>query len=112
MTIEGGILHVYNKPGLQITEEIARKCFKDRVRFQQGKEYPAVIFVDGAISVDKPSRDFFVSAENMEGITRLALLYSTPVSRSIINFLKFKIERNVNIGIFDNYDKAIKWLIG
>lgn len=56
--IEDGILHFVYKPNMIIDLKAAEAIVKERLRFQNGVDYPVLCDLRHLKSVDKPARDF------------------------------------------------------
>jgi hypothetical protein len=89
--IQDGILCIFYKKGLTITQEIAKEIVETRLNFSNHEYYPLLIIDLGIIGMDKNARDHLSSKEGTSKVTASALVLNTVYSRVLGNFLKQKL---------------------
>ena len=108
-SISDGILIAVYKEKLVVTIEQAKEMVADRLAFQNGKEYPIVIHMNGIKASTKEAR-IFMGTDGIKGITIGAFVVRHVIEQVIFNFF-FKIEKpNVSTKAFTNEEDAIAWI--
>lgn len=89
---------------------IARKITEDRLKLQNGKEYPLLSNLKTVKNSTKSARDFMASEEGCEGVVAAAVVIDSPVGSIIINFF-IRVSKPLRLTkIFTNEFEAKKWL--
>lgn len=107
--VEDGILFFIYKAGLSLTLEDAKVIVADRLRFQEGVEYPVFCDFRGVLKGEKEARDYLAN-EGSALIKEVALLVSSPVMKVILNFYLNISKPKVPTLAFVNKEQAIKYL--
>lgn len=108
---EDGILVATYKSGISISLPIAREIVGRRIQFCNGKNYPGlVINNDKVVSIDREARNFFASEEGIKGLTAVAMVLNSVFANFLGNFLLKVSPTKIPVRIFNDKEKAIKWL--
>jgi len=106
---DGILIGTYEKD-LHIDLDIARQIVEYRLAFTEGKTVPAMIFVSGIKSIDKPARDYLASEKGTVGLSATAIIAKSPFSRIMGNFFLKVNETGIPVKIFSSRITAEKWL--
>lgn len=110
LKIDGGILIGTYKKGLKITLPIAREIIQTRKDFTEGRPYPALIYNQGVISMDKAAREFMSSEEGIKGLKAAAIILDSPFGSFLGNFFLMVNKTSLPVKIFTTVAPALKWL--
>jgi hypothetical protein len=108
--IKDGIIHAAYKRGVKLNLDIARNIVAYRLEFTKGLIYPAIIFNQGVISIDKPARDFLSSAEGVKNLAAAALILDSAFGSFLGNFILSVTRPPLIAKIFTKPELALKWL--
>jgi hypothetical protein len=75
-----------------------------------GKVYPLLVNLKQINSITKEARDHFSMQNRSPGVTAIAMLIKSPVSKIIGNFFLGLNKSTVPAKLFTNEEKAIAWL--
>ena len=112
LKLTNGIVHVIFKSNLNIKLDIAQKIVNSRLELIDGKSYPTLVDGRNVISMDKETRDCFVSEKGREGVKAAAVLTGSVFNRFLSNFfLKVSFVKSYfPTRLFTDEAKAIEWL--
>lgn len=110
--LRDGILYGIYKRGLKITLDKAKKIVADRIKFCNGRNYPAIAFDNGMVSLDRRARQFFASDEGNKCVSAVAFVSDSVFNMYLVRFyLKISLSKpKIPIKIFTDKKKALKWL--
>jgi len=110
MCIEDGYSRVEYLPGITIDLKAAKIIVRDRLAFQKGVSYPALIDARNLKTVTKPAREYFDRGDGIKNIRGAAFLVTNAFTCLIITiFLKIN-KPKVVTKIFTIEQYAIDWL--
>lgn len=92
-----------------ITIDVAKQIVAERLRIQNGKEYPAVLHIDGLRTADKASRAF-MATEGIKGFTHAAIIATQTDAKMIMSFLIGFEKPQLPIKICQTEEQAIAWI--
>ena len=107
---EGILIGIYKK-GLKINLPIAREIVRSRLAFTANRKFPALIFNQGVISMDKEARQFLSSEDGIKGLKAAAIVLDSPFGSFLGNFFLAVNKTSLPVKIFANQAKAKKWLL-
>ena len=110
LKMKKGILIGTYKKGLKITLPIAKEIIQIRKDFTCGHSYPALIYNQGVISMDKAARDFMSSQEGVSGLIAAAIILDSPFGSFLGNFFLKVTNPGIPARIFSSTTPALKWL--
>lgn len=94
----------------KITLEVAKNVVNKRLEFTNGKPYPMLVQGIKVAAMEKEARDFFSTPKGIEGV-KAGAIYVDSVFHSFLGNFFLKVSKpNIPAKIFNNKDKAIKWL--
>ncbi|MGK5090634.1 hypothetical protein WDW89_01310 [Deltaproteobacteria bacterium TL4] len=106
------ILYARVFPNSELTLKEMRLHIEAIGKLTQGKKYPMLVDLRGAVSFSKEARTFLRSEQGTRHSTAIALLVGNPITRIIDNFfLGFnKPQSGISVKIFSAEDLALAWL--
>lgn len=107
--IEDGILFVDYKPDLIVSLKVAKRIARDRMEFQQNKEYPVFCNLDGIVGAHSDARHYLVQ-EGTLLINALALHSTSPVAIRLTEFYLKIHNHKIPTQIFKHKNQAIHYL--
>ncbi len=110
LEIKDGILVGIYKKGLKINLSIAREIVQSRLAFTENKIFPALIYNQGVISMDKEARQFLSSPEGIKGLKAAAIILDSPFGSFLGNFFLSVNKTSMPVRIFSKTGSASKWL--
>lgn len=108
--IEDDICHTVVKPNANIQLEDAIENSASVKKVSDEKAYPMLVNLKEIKTISKEARDHFSMQNRTPGVTAIAMLIKSPVSRIIGNFFLGLNRSVVPAKLFTKEDKAIKWL--
>lgn len=106
--IVNGILIAHYTNG-NIDLDMAKQIVSDRLSYQDGQEYPVMVYANDIISITKEARDYFASEGN-EGMLAIGAIMPSTFNRMIGNFYLKVSKPTVSTLLFSTEDEAITWL--
>ena len=111
LELKNGMLVGKYHPDLEdITLKIAKQLVSDRKKLCKGNSYPVFVDVSKSVTIDKESRDYFVSDEANEGLVAVAVLVKGWVQQSVVNFWYSLSKPKIPTKLFLSKEKAMIWL--
>lgn len=107
--IKDGILFVDYKPDLIVSLKVAKRIARDRMEFQQNKEYPVFCYLDGIFGVHSEARYYLVQ-EGALLINALALHSTSPVAIRLTEFYLKIHSHKIPTQIFKYKNQALQFL--
>lgn len=107
---EDDICYTIVKPGANIQLQDAlnnSNCIKE---ISEGKVYPLLVNLKEIKSISKEARDHFSMNNRVPGVSAIAMLIKSPVSRIVGNFFLGLNKPTVPTKLFTEETKAIAWL--
>lgn len=104
-----GILFFTYKPNTHITLKAAQAIVKDRIRFQNEKEYPILCDMRQIKVVEKPARDY-LAQEGSYLAKAVALLVKEPYTEKLSDIFLQTSKPSVPTRQFTSQQKAIEFL--
>lgn len=92
-----------------ITAAISEGISQERLVFQEGCPYPAMVIFEGCPSFSRDGRIHFMT-EGIRGIKALALVADNSVKQTLSAFLVNKKKTAIPCRIFIDEGSAIRWL--
>ncbi|HTA84128.1 MAG TPA: hypothetical protein VK783_14385 [Bacteroidia bacterium] len=108
--IEDGILIGVFVPGIYITFDIVSEMVEQRIKFCNGRTLPALIDIRGIVSIDTPSRKYLTGERAKVNMVAGAIVVGSLVSRMAGNIFIAVDKPSLPTKLFNDPDKAIKWL--
>ncbi len=108
--IQESILRATYKKGIKITLPIAKEVVEARLKLTIDKNYLAIVYNQGVVSMDKPARDFLASPDGTKGLKAVAMMLDSAFSSFLGNFYLSVNKPPMPVRIFTNTGAAIKWL--
>lgn len=108
--IENDICHTVVKPNASIQLEDAIENSASVKKVSEGKVYPMLVNLKEIKTISREARDHFSMQNRTPGVTAIAMLIKSPVSRIIGNFFLGLNRSVVPAKLFTKDDKAIEWL--
>jgi hypothetical protein len=112
LQIKDGILYSWYKEGVVIDLQAAKQIVIARHELIGEREYPVLVFDEGAKEVKRDARIYLSTEEGMKGITAGAFIVTNPVTKMVIQFwLSLNvIKSNFPIKSFSKEHEAVQWL--
>lgn len=110
MEIIDGILYGNYKAGFKITLPDAKLIVAERMKLLNGRVLPSLALDGGVVSMDKAARDYFSSAEGIQGLKTVALVENSFFSKMLINFFLKLTNPKIQVKAFNNQKDALEWL--
>ena len=107
--ISDGILFVDYKPDLIVTLKVAERITRDRMEFQQDKEYPIFSNLDGIIGTHSEARHYLVHEGSLL-IKALALYSTSPIAIRLTEFYLRTLTHKIPTQLFQYKNNALRFL--
>ncbi len=107
---DNGICHTVVKPNADIELQDARENTIAVKEISTGSVYPLLVDLKAIHSISKEARDHFSMQKRSAGVSAIAMLIKSPVSRIIGNFFLGLSTPTVPTNLFTDREKAINWL--
>ncbi len=99
---------VKNDADIQLQDAIENTAAVKEI--SEGKVYPMLVNLKGIKTISKDARDHFSMQGRTPGVTAIAMLIKSPVSKIIGNFFLGLNRSAVPSRLFTSEEKAIEWL--
>jgi len=106
---EGSILFFVYKQGISLNLDAAKQLVADRLKVQNGVEYPVLCDMRGIKDSDKPARDY-LAKEGSSQVRAVAVLIDSPVTRVMLNFYLSISRPLIPTKMFTDKNQAIEFL--
>ena len=107
--IRDDILFVDYKPDLIVTLKVAKRITRDRMEFQQDKEYPIFSNLDGIIGSHSEARHYLVYEGSL--LIKALALYSTyPFAIRLTEFYLKTLNHKIPTQLFKHKNNALRFL--
>lgn len=107
--VENGILYFIYKPNTILKLKTAEKVVKDRLQFQNDKEYPVLCDTRGIIDAEKAARDFLAKEGSLQA-KAVAFLVNPPLTEAMAQFYIRTSKPVIPTRIFTKKKEAITFL--
>lgn len=107
--INEGILFIDYKSDLTISLKVAKRIVRDRMEFQQNKEYPVFCNLNGIVGLQSEARHYFAREGTML-MNALALHSTSPVAIRLTEFYLKIHNHRIPTQIFTHKNFAINFL--
>lgn len=107
---DNGICHTIVKPNAAIELKDAIENTAAVKDISMGSVYPILVDLKAIHSISKEARDHFSMQKRTAGVSAIAMLVKSPVSRIIGNFFLGLSNPTVPTHLFTDEEKAINWL--
>ncbi len=97
------------KDGAVIILEVAQKIKDDRLSVWGDSSKPLIIDVNGLVSLDGQSRDYWATAESMKHLSSVAIITNKKFQVLLANFFILFSKPAVPTRLFSNYEDALNW---
>ena len=108
-SIEGNIVHIVYKPGLEIDLAAAIQIVRDRIAFQEELPYPVLCDIRQLRKVDKPARNY-LALEGSVLVKALAFVIEPPVTDAMTQFYFRTNNPSIPTGTYRKMEQAIEFL--
>ena len=109
MWLENEILFFSWKKEVDLDLSLAKKIVGDRLRLQQGKDYPVLCNLNGIRSVEKDAWSYLVG-EGSELIKAIALVYATPLEYALSKYFMKRVS-SIPTQVFGELSLAKEFLL-
>ncbi len=106
--IDGILVSAWKSKFIDIS--LVRKVKKYHLEIMDGKSYPMLADIKSVRDTTKEARDFLASKEGCEGLTAIAIMINSPVSKMIANFFIKASRPVIPTTMFTDERAAKKWL--
>ena len=103
------ILVATYKQKLEVDLETAKQLVADRLTFQNRKECPVVIYMNGIKASSKEAR-IYMGKEGIQGITIGAFVVRNTIEQVILNFFLSIEKPPVPAKAFTSEEDAVSWI--
>lgn len=107
--VDDGILNFIYHPEVVLDITAAETVVADRIKFQEGKEYPVFCDTRGIKDTEKAARDFLAKEGSLLALA-VAFLVNPPISQAITDFYIRTNKPITPTKIFSEKYEAIKFL--
>ncbi len=107
--IDDGIIFVDYKPDIIVSLKVAKRIVRDRMEFQENKEYPVFCDLTGIIGSHSAARHYLVQ-EGTLLINALAFHSTSPVAIRLTEFYIQTLNHQVPTKFFKYRNQAIHFL--
>ncbi len=90
---------------------LVHKIINYRLKIQDGKSYPLLTNIKSVKESTKAARDYLASKEGCQGVSKAAIIISSPVSKMIANFFILASHPLIPTKMFTNEAEAKRWLM-
>lgn len=90
--------------------EAAKIILRDRLAFQKGRAYPALVDVRKVKYWTKEAREYQSTEQNHEGIKAFAMHIDSHIQKTVIKFYLFFNKPKTPTDCFLDREKALEWL--
>lgn len=110
--IENGIIYQFIKPSVTVIDiNIAKQLVVDRTKVSDSKyKRPVLVSISNIKSMTREVKKYYNQEEPYEYLSATAMLVDTYVQRLIVHLLTRISPPPIPVNIFNNKEKALKWL--
>lgn len=110
--LDKNILHVVMKEGAEVELADAKENFEIAVRLTAGERYVSFVDARNYATITDEARNFSTQPHVYANTIAQAIVVTSLASRLLVNFLikVHKKNKNVEMKLFNDYDKALNWL--
>ena len=109
LTIQDDILIGNYTPDMRLNIETAKKLVAMRLLYQNGRDYPVIIHINGLLPDSKEVR-IYMATTGIKGITQGAFVAKNIYENVLLQFFLSVDKPNVPSKVFAKEEEAVQWI--
>lgn len=108
MKLSDGLIIAEFKKGLEFTMDLAKEMVDERLKLQNGKDYPLILIANGFKVESREVREY-LKKEGIQGMKSGCFVVENFFEKVMVNFFLFVNPPKIPSKMFTSLEEAIEW---